>query len=259
METAQGYMLDARGLLQTLEINDPKARFQVPRFEVCAVIDERAHQQCVDDMSLDFKSIYQCAEDFISVLSLSNHRLEKSIRFIIQKAVLFQPKKSSSERLFSFLDERLPSRDAEEVKRMMSEICQQYEIRIRQLRNGDAMNEEEENEERHQTASAFDSSEDFQGKNDLTWRKHLRKMNGMEKLQTLELKEPTIPNFTSTYLTNSARIWTVTCMLPILACLRTHFDNDKEAFLQRWPLKKNFTKFSRFCCRGSPQNPCNAQ
>jgi hypothetical protein len=256
--TAQRYMLDARGLLQTLEVTNPNARFQVPRFEVTAVLDERANQQCIDDdsNSTTFQSLYHCSEDFISILSLTNHRLNNSTKFLIERAIQFQPQKSACERFQNFLTDRLSPSDAETARQLMSEVMRNFQI---QIETTNVVNNTEQTDtvvEDVVAPALLQIANSSQEPDDLPWRKNLKSLNGCDKLEMLILKEPNIPENRRANLTNAARVFMINCMDPILSCLRHHFNDDKDAFILKWPLKSNYSKFSRFYCKGDPINSC---
>lgn len=258
--TAQRYMLDARGLLQTLEVANPNARYQVPRFEVTAVLDERANQQCIDEASnsITFTTLYDCAEEFVSIMSLTNHRLNNSPTFLIEKAVQFQPHKPASERFQSFLTERLSPNDAEMARQLMSEVIRNFQSEMESTM-------ERNNEQTDVAAEVVaptllqmaNSSSSTAAPNDLPWRKTLKTLNGRDKLEILLLNEPNVPENRRANLTNGARVWVINCMDPILSCLQNHFNGDHQAFLAKWPLTKNYSKFSRFSCKGDPMESCN--
>ena len=248
LETAQRYMLDARGLLQSLEIENPRARFEVPKFEVSAVIDERAHQQCVENSK--FTSLYDCAVEFFDLMGLCNHRRSREGLFLITNAVNYHPKKCPDQRLDNILREKIP--DEEEYNEVMQLMTEVFRKRSRAIWTGE-----------QQDSLTAESSVDMSGSevapallqlstlDDLPWRKFFKNLAGEQKLALLLSKESSIPTNKAANLTNGARTWVISCMFPILVCFKNHHASDSSSFLSKWSLERNFTKFSSICCNGA--------
>jgi hypothetical protein len=253
LETAQRYMLDARGLLQTLEIENPHARFEVPKFEVSAVIDERAHQQCIENCK--FTSLYDCATEFVELMGLTSHRLSKSGFFLIKKAVEYQPVECVDQRLEKILKSKLSEEEMNEVMQIISEKMRK---RSRTIEESVAHQQTimEELPLDMSEADAAPALLQLSALDDLPWRKTFRKLNGLQKLELLCSKEASIPENKAANLTNGARIWVINCMSPILECLKNHHGSDRNSFLCKWSLRSNYTKFSSICCSGNASTSC---
>jgi hypothetical protein len=65
-------------------------------------------------------------------------------------------------------------------------------------------------------------------------RNFLKQARGMPRLEYIQSLREKYPE--SNKLTESARTYMNRAVIPILQCLQTHHNNDKAAFLKKWPL-----------------------
>jgi hypothetical protein len=72
-------------------------------------------------------------------------------------------------------------------------------------------------------------------------------VKGMERLNILLSVRRHCKN--NSNLTESARSFVNVAVNPVLKCLETHHDNDKEKFLEKWPLaERSYSTFKKKCC-----------
>jgi hypothetical protein len=69
--------------------------------------------------------------------------------------------------------------------------------------------------------------------------------DGLSKLNLLLEIERDIPEDLEDELTQGARTWFFTGLKPALSCFRSHFNSDKDLFVQTWG---NF-KYAKFECK----------
>ena len=244
--TAQLYMEDAIGLLQSSENSDPNAKYQVPRFKMAIAINERAHQQIVDQESTRFRTIPNEAAEFMKMHGLHNHRLSKSPKFLSEKVCQFQPKRGNIEQITEILKQHLPQQIAHTLQHKITQAILE-EARNIQDRDNEVMapstSEEQPPGARRRKRG---------GDEDLEDRKKVKKLRGIAILNLLLQINETKPENTNE-LTNAARVWVLTSLNPVMQCLENHFGGEKSAFLSKWNLSNGIYNFGKKYCKGSSE------
>ena len=247
--TAQLYMQDAVGLLQSAENSDPNAKYQVPRFKMSIAINERSHQQIVDRESHHFVSLTHSAEEFMKMLGLHNHRLNKSTKFLIEKVCQFQPEKGCIEQVSQLLHKHLPVDTANNLQSLITQAI------MEQARNlhANAENNDIPNSEPQNTCAVTSTKKRKRGgTEDLPDRHRVKQLKGIQKLELLLKIDQKRPEGTGD-LTGGARNFVMESLTPVINCFHNHFQGDKTAFLNKWNLKHGIYQFGKRRCSGSDE------
>jgi hypothetical protein len=285
-EMAQRYAACARFLLQTVTGKNRNAKYQVGRFKMAINIHKESAEILNEATSTHFQNLFQLSQLFLEQIGLDvNHGGRQDVRTVIDAAVRFNPGECIEQELETELA-ILSEEKRQAINSIFSKLKQQFVNEMRQLRrevrdvksNSALQANEPASLTSEELNSALQANEPVPATNgespsdepspsdegapstigkkragsdnlDST-REYLKKARGMERLEyIMSLNDE---HQDKSKLTASARNLIYTAVIPVVKCLKNHHNNNKEDFLQKWPMTntRGLTKFGKNKCTG---------
>jgi hypothetical protein len=179
-----------------------------------------------------------------------DHARKSSPLFVIQRAMDHSSNENACEKFHAMLHRHVSPAVASELNSLFVQVIELEKRKlISHLSSTDHVEETKE-DNGIQSAPVSLKTAKRGGDNDLASRFEVKKNNGIDILVLLEDIQKQVPD-NMELLTNGARTWFISCVKPVLGCLKYHFNDDKTAFMVKYHLKKGISRFKKTCCAGS--------
>jgi hypothetical protein len=255
LSTAGLYMQDAEFQLQLAEVHDPNAKFQVPRFKMSIIINETSGRRTNESSLQHFRSIHSLSQTFIRDIGVfDNHRRRNIPHFIVQEAVKYITPTNYNDDLQKLLKQSVPDTVAEEINVILAQLIRQERRIASEAEENN--HQEDQSPTNHMAETIAPQKRKRGGSCDLPLRFEVKKAKGLSKLHLLLRIDSEKPSDLEE-LTTGARAFYYSSLLPVLSCLRNHFDGDCHSFLERWSLSRGISSFKKNCCAGNTDEVCS--
>jgi hypothetical protein len=256
---AQRYASSALFVYETTVAMDPNARYLVGRFKMAINNHAENVRAVCQETGNNFQNLFQLSQLFLEQIGIGPfHAGRKSAIVVIDHAVNLVPGLGTEQQL----QEALSILAEDSRNRINSIVTQMRQKDLYRLEQMSSRLERIDNAMENFSTSLPSESGDVSVSNEPTIslkgkkrggsenldeaREFLKKAKGMERLECLTSLRAGHQD--TSKLTESARAFVNKDVIPVLKRLEKHHNNDKEKFLERWPLEKALTTFGRKMC-----------
>jgi hypothetical protein len=254
------YAGDAFSSMQIAHIfNDPMNKVKKYKATKCLSPTVSAYETA--ESTAAGVALPKLATEYIMSLGVAEC-LQKDFRIVLDKAITAKPSTPSST-LFQELEEALPDSYKKLLHEALSAQCLEQRLEAqKKLADSSSIittdpkktSSKRPPPEQHSTEESENQPEQKKqrrkaGNIDLDGRENFVSFTLHEKLQWLQqLKVPETRD-----LTNPARTFVMRTHRPIMKCLKSHHNNNMDAFCQSWEGRFKI-KFGENCCKGEGQS-----
>jgi len=241
------------------------ARSVVPKWKPC-LITNQGNAALLVEQDNSSTNLYDLAVHFVrNCLRIrEGHPQEKNISFLITNAMAWQPDSTRRDQFDNVLRDLSPEKQ-QQIRAVVNLFIQDAAAGVdpNNTTNGNQNGQGGQTDEQGQgdQQSQGDGQSNVQqrqfGEHSLQPSFNEVKAiigDGLARLNLLIQMYSNAPEEPKDIRKEDRNHYFTVCQ-PINKCLQNHFNNDKEAFLQKWPLTGGITRFSRVCCKGKPTSP----